>query len=217
MRRPPDIDCLHASIDTETTGLDLDRDRIRSIGLVCGTIRYGIVHRLALLVDTAGQPSAPDAMAVHKIPDNLGGGLPLHAALAVLERIRLRAPVIMHNRHFDALMLIAAHKACNLALPDYLANIDTIADTMDVARSHFPGCATNLNALAKAANIGTDPIAQRSKRHDVLDDAILTFELWRKTALPTTLAIDIVAPSAKAKTETSEEPANAGSGLDWLA
>ena len=181
---------LHTAIDTETTGLEKGRDRIRSIAAVSGTVEHGIIHRLSLLVDTEGHPSHPEALAIHRIPDNLGGGLPIAAALAAVEALRNGTRVIMHNPSFDVGKIAEACERAGVALPDYVADPASIIDTMGIARSHYPGSLTNLTALARAAGIGGQLLKLRESRHDVLDDAILTFELWRRHALPTTLSLD---------------------------
>ena len=205
------------AIDVETTGLSVERDRIKSISAVVGNRAFGMLHKISLITDADDHVSSPDALAIHRIPDALPGALSLRMALRLLEHLRRGAPVLMHHKAFDGPMLRAAHDRAGLPLPDYLSDLGLVYDTMQIGKDHYPGQPTGLTSLAKAANLAPSLVRGRSERHDSLDDAILSFELWRAHEGPTRLDLDQPgdegSPDAAPK---RPEFTDAAAGMDWM-
>lgn len=168
-----------AAFDTETTGVDPSIDRVRSIGIVLGTLKDGISSRISLLVDTKGVSSSPDALAVHKIPDNMTGGIPLEDAVAAMQALIGTRAKIAHNARFDIDMIIAnlTRDGKESHIPAFLQT--PCIDTMTMAKERFPGSRVNLDSLSKLCGI-TLHKAARQGRHDATEDAELAFMCWRQ-------------------------------------
>jgi DNA polymerase III epsilon subunit-like protein len=214
-------DLPRMAVDTETTGLDPAIDRIKSISAVVGDLRHGILHKLSLILDAEGQPSSPEALRVHRIPDIVPNAMHPRAALALLEGLQQAtgAQVLMHNKAFDRAFLTAAWSRAGLRPPSWISDVSLVEDTMEIGRRHYPGQQTNLQHLARAAGIAPWLVTARGDRHDSLDDAILCFELWRKHAVPTTLDLatgqQTKVDPRSAKTAQPPNATGAAAGLDW--
>ena len=110
--------------DTETTGIDVARDRMVSLAVVRVT-RTGAVEpgSLATVVDP-GLPIPAGAAAVHGITterahaDGVPPGMALRAAVPLLLRCRDEgAPVVIFNAPFDWPLLAAEARRHGVALP----------------------------------------------------------------------------------------------------
>lgn len=211
-----DLDMQHTVVDLETTGLDLAQDRIRSIGAVGGSANHGVFHAMRLLVDAGGRPSHPEALRVHGIPDALAGGLRMVRALQMLEVLRQGGPVVMHNKHYDGPLLRRSYEEAGIAVPDYLLDLGLVTDTVDIGREHYPHAGNSLGAIVRAAGVVPGLLAARTARHDGLEDAIMTFEVWRKHARP--VALDLAPrPARKAAMGAASAADPSWQGMDWLA
>ncbi len=208
-------DTLHAAIDTETTGLDTQNDRIRSISAVIGTKTYGIVHKLCIILDGAGQPSAPEALTIHKIPDIVPGMMSQRKGLQLLASMTRDTKVIMHHKAFDAPMLLNSYSREQIPPPEFLQNLNSIIDTMDIGKKFYPGRQTNLENLCRIAGICSSLLKARAERHDSLDDAIMCFELWRCHQDRKTFDLEMGKPNPVSNS-ISPITQDAAAGMDWL-
>lgn len=119
-------------VDTETTGLSFIEDRIINLGVA---VFHGgqYVHGWDWLINTA-KPSAPEAVAVHKITDAIRWqeGRPAEIVMRELETLINRArehkmPVVMFNAPFDMSMIRAEFRRNNRPLdPTDLYVIDPL-------------------------------------------------------------------------------------------
>ena len=205
----------YMAVDVETTGLDPAVDRIKSIGAVVGNRRTGILHKMRTMVDAEGQPSAPDALRIHRIPDIVEGAMTPRRALQLLEGVRDGALVLMHHKAYDGPMLKMAYTRAGLTIPSYLLDLDTVEDTMEIGKKFYPGKPTGLSSLVRAAGLLPDLLKGRNDQHDSLEDATMCFELWRRHAGGTSL--DLVAPPEQAAATKRPNGGAAAIGLNWMS
>jgi len=96
-------------LDTETTGLDADVDRIVDIAIVDSASG-------AVLLDTLvnpGQPIPAAATAIHGIIDDMVvNAPPLTALLPIIQTVLIGRPVVMYNAAFDGAFLRTAGIPC---------------------------------------------------------------------------------------------------------
>lgn len=93
-------------IDCETSGLDIARDRLLSVGAVAVMgARVQLAGAFAALVAQA-EPSAPENMLIHGIGgDAQRGGQPLHLVLSNLEKFTGDGIPVAFHAPFDAAIL----------------------------------------------------------------------------------------------------------------
>ncbi len=158
-------------LDTETTGLDVTKDRIVSVGAVRmhGRIAYPHVT-MDRLVDP-GTPIPAPSTAVHGITDAMVAGAPgfadLHGDLVgFLEGCVL----VGHNIGFDRALLSAECARSGLSWPE-----PPTLDTGHVAAALFPDM-TDLSLDAIAERVGVETRG----RHTALGDCLVTAELFAR-------------------------------------
>lgn len=152
-----------ASLDFETTGLDVEKDRVIEVAVVRG--RYGQApRRWTSLVD----PERPmDATEIHGITDAMVAGKPGFRALApTLARMLRGAVLVAHNARFDVSFLEMEYARCGLWAPR-----PAVVDTLGLSRRVVALPSHRLAAMCTWANIA------RERAHRALDDAEATFQL----------------------------------------
>jgi DNA polymerase III subunit epsilon len=156
-------------LDTETTGLDVARDRVISIGglrLVGGRMyRATSFDRLV----NPGSPIPPRSTAIHGITDAMVADAPPFAEVyAALEALMAGTVVVGHQIAFDLAMLRAecARNGCSWVEPRSL-------DTLLLVASLIPGLAgASLDAVAGELGVSVHG------RHTALGDSLVTAEVF---------------------------------------
>ena len=131
-RAKPWRETLFWSLDLETTGLDVRRDEILSVGMVPirqGAIRWG--ERYYTEVRPPGDAGS-DAVPIHQIlPDQLDTAPPLEEVLpGVLEKLE-GSTLVVHYAQLDVTMLERACRDLGLRWPK-----PPVVDTMDLIASY---------------------------------------------------------------------------------
>lgn len=157
-------------LDTETTGLDVERDRILAIGAVrLHGARLYPQESLDWLVDP-GVPIPPAATAVHGITEAMVAGAP--AIRAILPRLQplLDGSLVLvgHQIGFDLRMIEGELR--RLGEP---WRAPPSLDTARLAAMLFPDLA-DLNLESVAAHLGVEARG----RHTALGDALMTAEIY---------------------------------------
>ena len=159
------------SLDTETTGLDVRRDRLLSVGAVH---LHG--HRLYLgetfdrLVNPA-QRIPPGSTAIHSITDAMIAEAPDYASTAAdLARFCGERVWVGHNIGFDAAILRREAKLAGLSWAE-----PVMLDTLRLFAALYPR-APDVELDAVAGELGVDVIG----RHTALGDALVTAEVYRR-------------------------------------
>jgi len=160
------------SLDTETTGLDVRRDRLLSVGAVH---LHG--HRLYLgetcdrMVNPA-QRIPPGSTAIHSITDAMIAEAPDYASSTAADLARFCGERVWvgHNIGFDAAILRREAKLAGLSWSE-----PVMLDTLRLYAALYPR-APDVELDAVAAELGVDVIG----RHTALGDALVTAEVYRR-------------------------------------
>lgn len=155
-------------LDTETTGIDVRRDRIVSIAaLPLHGARLYKAEALDRLVNP-GVAIPPAAVAIHGITDAMVGAAPAFAALAPELRALIAGRVLVgHNVGFDLAML---RRAAALAGIDWLEPSSLCLARLE-AMLQPEGADLSLDAMARRRGIDAHG------RHTALGDVLVTAEL----------------------------------------
>lgn len=187
---PPPIRNAHrrsryVTVDVETTGLDMRRDRLLSIGAVAlagGTIDLAGCFEVVL---RQPESSSRDNILVHRIGGQrqMAGEEPAEALLRFLEYVGC-APLVAFRAEFDRTML-------DRALQEVLG-ITTRSDWIDLAKvlpALYPSndCRTMDDWLAKMR-------IRMLARHDALADALATAQMLQ-VALAAAERVDMTCPA----------------------
>lgn len=158
-------------LDTETTGLSRETDRIVEIGAILCRSGRPTDTRLHLYINP--EREVPDeATKIHGLDNEFLGDKPTFRDVAdeVLEFI-MDLPLVIHNADFDLGMLNAELARLDKPKIDPAQAIDTLV----MARRQFPGAPATLDALCrrfKVDNSGRD-------LHGALLDAELLVGVYR--------------------------------------
>jgi DNA polymerase III subunit epsilon len=159
------------SLDTETTGLDVRRDRLLSVGAVH---LHGPHLYPAAVFDRLVNPAQripPGSTAIHSITDAMIAEAPAYAAVAAdLARFCGERVWVGHNIGFDAAILRREAKLAGLAWREPL-----LLDTLRLYAALYPR-APDVELDAVAGALGVDVIG----RHTALGDALVTAEVYRR-------------------------------------
>ena len=158
-------------LDTETTGLDVESDRIVSIGAVrLHGLRVYRSRSLDRLVQP-GLPIPPRSTAIHGITDAMVADAEGFATVfAELQALLEGCVVVGHNVPFDLAML---RRECGLAGVDWPAL--RYLDTLPIVVALDPHLADfDLEGLAE--RFGVDVHG----RHTALGDSLVTAEIYRR-------------------------------------
>lgn len=161
------------AIDTETTGLDAaGGDKLVEIGGVEMEGLYETGRRFHTYINPYPRQVDPGALAVHGLSNQFLMDKPKfrHVAQDFLDYIG-DLPLVIHNAPFDKGFLNTELK--NIGKPE-IKNV--IIDSLQVARSKFPGSKVSLDALC--ARFGID--ASDRTLHGALIDSILLGQAFVK-------------------------------------
>lgn len=166
-------DIRQVVLDTETTGMNKDGTlylghRIIEIGCV-EVINRRLTGRHFHVYINPGQPSDPEAIAVHGITDEFLQDKPTFDQIAdeFIEFIR-DADLVIHNAPFDVGFMDQEFRFLNKKTQP-TEEISTVTDTLEMAKKMFPGKRNNLDALSDRFGINTE--------HRVLHGALLDAEI----------------------------------------
>ncbi|WP_455477812.1 DNA polymerase III subunit epsilon [Bartonella sp. B10] len=152
--------------DTETTGLDKDKDRIIEIGCVEMVDRYLTGRRFHVYLNPQDVIISDEVSAIHGLTNERLKNEKSFSDIAdsFLEFIN-GATMIAHNASFDVGFLNAELKRANKPL----ISVDNILDTLAMARRKFPMGPNSLDVLCKRFGIDNS--------HRVLHGALLDAEI----------------------------------------
>lgn len=152
--------------DTETTGLDKEKDRIIEIGCVEMVDRYLTERRFHVYLNPQGVIIPDEVVAIHGLTNERLKNEKKFSDIAdeFLEFIN-GATMIAHNASFDIGFLNAELGRANKPL----ISVDNILDTLAMARRKFPLGPNSLDILCKRFGIDNS--------HRVLHGALLDAEI----------------------------------------
>lgn len=164
-------------LDTETTGLEADAGHriieIACLEIVDRRITGDDFHRYC----NPGRKSDPRALEVHRIADAFLLDKPAFGAVCDdFLRYVAGAEIIIHNAAFDLAFLNAELRRLDDAAPDFLKRTGcTLCDSLELARTRFPGLQNNLDALSDRFSIDR---SSRDERHGAMIDAALLAQVY---------------------------------------
>ena len=160
-------------IDTETSGLDFDKDRIIEIGcleLIDGVFTGNKFH----------QYYKPDEIEISSESERIHG-----LSNKFLSKFKTfddeiekfmsfvgESQLIIHNAQFDITMINNALKRSGISP---IADESTIC-TLEIAKKKFPGSKNNLNALCRRFGISLES----REKHGALTDSFLLLEVYNE-------------------------------------
>tara|TARA_B100000886_G_C20418386_1_gene490313 strand:+ start:444 stop:1151 length:708 start_codon:yes stop_codon:yes gene_type:complete len=158
-------------LDTETTGLDFDNDRIIEVGCVelIDEIKTGVTfHKY---YNPGDRVISEQAEQIHGLNNrNLENfGLFENELEEFLEFIQ-NSSLVIHNAQFDLTMINNALKRKNREIIDK----ERCICTLEMARKKFPGGKNNLNALCRKFDISLE----NRIKHGALTDCNLLSEVY---------------------------------------
>ena len=157
-------------LDTETTGLDPNGDRIVEVGCIELFNHIPTGNRLHLYVNP-GRPMSGEAARVHGLTDGFLRDKPAFAAIAdELVAFLADAPLIAHNADFDLTFINA--ELTRLGQRPIAAQ--RMIDTLVLARRKHPAGPNSLDALCARYYVD----ASRRTLHGALLDAELLAEVY---------------------------------------
>lgn len=191
-------------LDTETTGLDVAKDSIVSVGAVR---MHGVRIYRSTLIDqlvNPGRPIPASASAVHGITNTMVAERPpVASVLPEIFQAMKGSVLVGHNIGFDIALLKRAAASAGLAWPD-----PPWLDIILLAGALEPD-APDLNLDTMARNTGVNV----SGRHTALGDSLVTAEIYirmldRLDRLGVRTYGEAVALSAKATHLIAQQKAN---------
>ena len=158
-------------LDTETTGLNFENDRIIEIGiveLIDDVLTQNYFHEYV----NPNKDISLSAQKVHGISNEFLIDKPTFNNIVekFLDFIKDDA-IIIHNAEFDTKFLNKELQNCGLSIIK-----NPIIDTIKIAKKEFPGQAVNLDSLCKKLNV----INTRQNFHGALLDANLLSKVYLK-------------------------------------
>ncbi|MEY9850200.1 exonuclease domain-containing protein [Streptacidiphilus sp. MAP5-3] len=172
-----------ASFDTETTGVDVERDRIVTAALVLQDAPGGELRRLDWAVDP-GLPIPAQATAVHGLTDSWArehgrapGVVVEEIAHALAESARAGRPLVVMNAPYDLTLLdreLRRHR--NLMLSHYFSGTPLLVLDPWVLDKHLDRYRKGRRTLAALCASYDVPLADA---HDAGADATAAMELTR--------------------------------------
>ena len=158
-------------LDTETTGLNFDEDKIIEIGIVelkDNVLTQNYFHEYI----NPQREISLSAQKVHGISNQFLINKPIFSKIAqkLLDFIKDDI-VIIHNAEFDINFINKELQNCG-----YNSINNFIIDTIKIAKKEFPGQAVNLDSLCRKLNVNNT----RQEYHGALLDATLLSKVYLK-------------------------------------
>ena len=155
-------------LDTETTGLSIKDDH-RILEIACIETQNLIpTNKVFYKLINPERDISPDAIKVHGYTNEVLKNKKKFADIAeeLLEFISGKK-LIIHNAPFDISFLNHELKKINFQVIDIKKNV---IDSLEIARSKFPGSSNSLDNLCKKFNID---LSKRTKHNALLDCELL--------------------------------------------
>jgi len=158
-------------LDTETTGLNFDNDRIIEIGiveLIDNVLTQNYFHEYV----NPEMSISLSAQKIHGISNEFLIGKPTFNNIAknFLDFVK-DDTIIIHNAEFDTNFINKELQNCGFK------NIkNTVVDTIKIAKKEFPGQTVNLDSLCKKLSVNNT----RQNFHGALLDANLLSKVYLK-------------------------------------
>ena len=155
-------------LDTETTGLSIDKDRVVEIACIELQDHLPTKNIFHKYINPENVKITVGAFETHGYTDHFLSNKPKFKEIVkeFLDFIKDKK-LIIHNSDFDVGILNYELKRLNLPL----IKKDQVIDTLKIAREKFPGSSSNsLNALCKKFKIDT---SEREKHTALLDCQLL--------------------------------------------
>lgn len=173
-------------LDTETTGLSpASGDRIIEIGCIEMINRRLTGHNKHFYLNPE-RASSPDAIKVHGLTDEFLADKPRFAQVVdELLSYLAGAEVVIHNAAFDVGFLDAELQ--RLGRPGFATQVTGVTDSLQMARSQFPGKANSLDALCRRLEVDN---TGRTLHGALLDAGLLAEVYVRMTRGQDSLVIE---------------------------
>jgi DNA polymerase-3 subunit epsilon len=183
-------------LDTETTGLDLNRDRIVEFGAVVLDGFEEVEHFQFYF-----NPNCiihPNTVKVHGLSNEFLSKFESFNGKKVQNVIQ-NSPLVIHNAKFDIGFLNKEFDLCGIA-----PIMNQVIDTLDIARQTFPGAPANLDALCNKFKITNN----QRKLHGALLDAMLLTKVYSCLRGHGTTKINFASTSKRSTVLLSDVPVN---------
>jgi DNA polymerase-3 subunit epsilon len=180
-------------LDTETTGLNpRNGDRVIEIGCVELLNRQLTGNNLHFYINPE-RDSEEGALAVHGLTTEFLRDKPKFAQIADEFRDYVRdAEIIIHNAPFDVGFLDAEFKLLGLA--PFKEHVESIVDSLQMAKEQHPGRRNSLDALCDRYGISN---AHRTLHGGLLDAALLAEVYLAMTRGQNSLTMDLADPKGE--------------------
>ncbi len=160
-------------LDTETSGLDFEKDRIIEVGcieLIDGIFTNEKFHRYYkpdnLIISSESEQ-------IHGLNNSFLSSFPtFDDSVEDLVNFIDGSQLIIHNAQFDLTMINQSLKRKSIKTLD---SKNTIC-TLELAKKKFPGSKNNLNALCRRFDISLDS----RKKHGALIDTFLLLDVYNE-------------------------------------
>ena len=174
---------IEVILDTETTGLSADKDRIVEIACIELSNHIPTKNIFHTFINPETKVSA-DAFSVHGYSDEFLSNKPKFKEIVknFLDFIKDKKLVI-HNADFDLSFLNNELKRLNVK-PILKSDV---VDTLQIARSKFPGVGNSLDALCKRYKINVEA----REKHSALVDCHLLSKVYIELIDKKELTLDL--------------------------
>lgn len=174
---------IEVILDTETTGLSADKDRIVEIACIELSNHIPTKNIFHTFINPETKVSA-DAFSVHGYSDEFLSNKPKFKAIVknFLDFIKDKKLVI-HNADFDLGFLNNELRRLNVK-PILKSDV---VDTLQIARSKFPGVGNSLDALCKRYKINVEA----REKHSALVDCHLLSKVYIELIDKKELTLDL--------------------------
>jgi DNA polymerase-3 subunit epsilon len=174
---------IEVILDTETTGLSVDKDRIVEIACIELSNHTPTKNIFHTFINPETKVSA-DAFSVHGYSDEFLSNKPKFKDIVknFLDLIKDKKLVI-HNADFDLGFL--NNELSRLNVKPILKS--DVVDTLQIARSKFPGVSNSLDALCKRYKINIDA----REKHSALVDCHLLSKVYIELIDKKELTLDL--------------------------
>jgi len=174
---------IEVILDTETTGLSADKDRIVEIACIELSNHIPTKNIFHTFINPETKVSA-DAFSVHGYSDEFLSNKPKFKEIVknFLDFIKDKKLVI-HNADFDLGFLNNELKRLNVK-PILKSDV---VDTLQIARSKFPGVGNSLDALCKRYKINVEA----REKHSALVDCYLLSKVYIELIDKKELTLDL--------------------------
>ena len=159
-------------LDTETTGLSFQEDRVIEIGAI--KVRKSdrkVLSTVHVYLNPGERKSSEEAIKVHGITNEFLEDKPKFKDIAKkFQEFINEKKLIIHNADFDLAFLNKELKEAGLSI----ISSSNVIDTLNIAREKFPGAQNSLDALCKRFKIDNS----RWQKHSALLDCELLAKVY---------------------------------------